>query len=39
MFEYNALKTAMDSNYRPVFIPQQINTKIGPLSNLSMISL
>ena len=35
MFEYNALKTAMDSNYRPVFIPQEINTEIGPLTNLS----
>ena len=35
MFEYNALKTAMDSSYRPVFIPQERNTEIGPLTNLS----
>ena len=43
LFEYNALvnaipeswKTAMDSNYQAVIIPQEINTEIGPLSNLT----
>ena len=35
MLEYNALKPAVGSNHRPVIIPQEINTKVGPLSNLS----
>ena len=43
LFEYNALvnavpeswKTAMDSSYQAVIIPQEINTEIGPISNLT----
>ena len=43
LFEYNALinavpeswKTRMDSNYQAMIIPQEINTEIGPLSNLT----
>ena len=43
LFEYNALvnaipeswKTRMDSNYQAMIILQEINTEIGPLSNLT----
>ena len=43
LLEYNALvsaipeswKTRMDSNYQAMIIPQEINTEIGPLSNLT----
>ena len=43
LFEYNALvnaipeswKTRMDRNYQAMIIPQEINTEIGPLSNLT----
>ena len=43
LFEYNALvnaipeswKTRMDRNYQALIIPQEINTEIGPLSNLT----
>ena len=43
LFECNALvnaipeswKTRMDSNYQAMIIPQEINTEIGPLSNLT----
>ena len=43
LLEYNALvnaiaeswKTRMDSNYQAMIIPQEINTEIGPLSNMT----